>query len=133
MVRLRQSKVDRIAQSIPPLHVDDPSGAARALVLGWGSTHGVIDAACHRVRRRGIPVAQAHLRHLNPFPSDLGDLLRRYDRVILPELNLGQLALLLRARYLVDVVGINQVRRHAVPCRRSRGSHSGTLLQGAAT
>ena len=109
MVGLRQSKVDRIAQSIPPLQVDDPSGVARVLVLGWGSTHGVIDAACHRVRRRGIPVAQLHLRHLNPFPADLGGLLRSYDRVVLPELNLGQLALLLRARYLVDVIGINQV------------------------
>ncbi len=84
------------------------------------------------MRRRGLPVAQAHLRHLNPFPSDLGDLLRRYDRVILPELNLGQLALLLRARYLVDVVGINQVR--GMPFRAADLEEElWTILQGAAT
>ncbi|MBA2417295.1 MAG: 2-oxoacid:acceptor oxidoreductase subunit alpha [Geodermatophilaceae bacterium] len=132
MVRLRQSKVDRIAQSIPPLLVDDPSGAAGVLVLGWGSTHGVIDAACHRVRRRGVPVAQVHLRHLNPFPSDLGDLLHRYDRVVLPELNLGQLALLLRACYLVDVVSINQV--NGMPFRAADLEEAlWHVLQGAGT
>ena len=110
MVRLRQAKVDRIARSLPPLQIDDPSGEAVVLVLGWGSTRGVIDAACNRIRRRGMPVAQVHLRHLNPLPDDLGELLAGYDRVLLPEMNLGQLALLLRARYLVDVEGINQVR-----------------------
>ena len=110
MVELRQAKVDRIAQSYAPLEVDDPSGSARVLVVGWGSTYGVIDAACHRVRRRGVPVAQLHLRNLNPLPSDLGELLHGYDRVVLPEMNSGQLRMLLRARYLVDVIGINQVR-----------------------
>ena len=87
------------------------------LVLGWGSTYGPIGAACRRVRRAGLSVAQAHLRHLNPFPSDLGDVLRRYERVVVPEMNLGQLALLLRARYLVDVIGYNQVR--GLPFRAS--------------
>jgi 2-oxoglutarate ferredoxin oxidoreductase subunit alpha len=110
MVRTRQSKVDGIARSLPPLEVDDPSGEARVLVLGWGSTYGPIGAACRRVRRSGLPVAQAHLRHLNPFPADLGEVLHRYERVVVPEMNLGQLALLLRARYLVDVIGYNQVR-----------------------
>ncbi len=113
MVRTRQAKVDGIAANIPPLEVDDPPGPggqpARILVLGWGSTYGPIGAAVRRVRRDGIVVAQAHLRHLNPFPSDLGDVLRRYDRVIVPEMNLGQLALLLRAKYLVDVVAYNKV------------------------
>jgi 2-oxoglutarate/2-oxoacid ferredoxin oxidoreductase subunit alpha len=110
MVRTRQAKVDGIARSLPPLEVDDPTGDARVLVVGWGSTYGPIGAACRRVRRAGLSVAQAHLRHLNPFPSDLGDVLRRYDRVVVPEMNLGQLAMLLRAKYLVDVIGYNQVR-----------------------
>jgi 2-oxoglutarate ferredoxin oxidoreductase subunit alpha len=110
MVRTRQAKVDRIAASIPLLEVEDPGGQARVLVLGWGSTYGPIGAACRMARTRGIAVAQAHLRHLNPFPTNLGELLRRYDRVVVPEMNLGQLALLVRAKYLVDTIGYNQVR-----------------------
>ncbi|KRF37105.1 2-oxoacid:acceptor oxidoreductase subunit alpha [Nocardioides sp. Soil805] len=110
MVRTRQAKVDRIAASLPPLEVDDPDGAAKVLVLGWGSTYGPIGAGVRRVRKAGYQVAQAHLRHLNPFPQDLGEILRRYDRVLVPEMNLGQLSLLLRAKYLVDVVGYNEVR-----------------------
>jgi 2-oxoglutarate ferredoxin oxidoreductase subunit alpha len=110
MVRTRQAKIDRIADTVAPLEVDDPDGAARVLVLGWGSTYGPIGAACQRVREYGRPIAQAHLRHLNPFPHNLGDVLRSYDRVVVPEMNLGQLALLLRARYLVDTIGYNQVR-----------------------
>jgi 2-oxoglutarate/2-oxoacid ferredoxin oxidoreductase subunit alpha len=110
MVRTRQAKVDGIARSLPPLEVDDPTGDAKVLVLGWGSTYGPIGAACRRVRRAGLAVAQVHLRHVNPFPADLGDVLRRYERVVVPEMNLGQLALLLRAKYLVDVIGYNQVR-----------------------
>jgi len=110
MVRLRQAKVDAIARSIGPLVVDDPDGDADVLVLGWGSTYGPIGAACEITRRTGVSVAQAHLRHLNPFPSNLGDVLRSYRRVLVPEMNLGQLSMLLRAKYLVDVVSINQVR-----------------------
>jgi 2-oxoglutarate ferredoxin oxidoreductase subunit alpha len=110
MVRTRQAKVDRIADSLPPLEVDDPSGRAQVLVLGWGSTYGPIGAACRRVRKAGLDVAQVHLRHLNPLPKDLGEILKRYDAVMVPEMNLGQLSLLLRGRYLVDVVGYNQVR-----------------------
>ena len=110
MVRTRQAKVDGIARSLPPLEVDDPDGAARVLAIGWGSTYGPIGAACRRVRRAGLSIAQVHLRHLNPLPEDLGEILRRYDKVVLPEMNLGQLALLLRARYLVDVISYNQVR-----------------------
>jgi len=110
MVRTRQAKVDRIAESLPPLEVDDPSAedgpGAKVLVIGWGSTYGPIGAACRRLRKAGHEVAQVHLRHLNPFPKDLGEILGRYDRVVCPEMNLGQLATLLRDRYLVDV------RRH---------------------
>ncbi|MGL5817327.1 MAG: 2-oxoacid:acceptor oxidoreductase subunit alpha [Phycicoccus sp.] len=101
MTHLRQAKVDGI--DVPDLEVDDPSGAARVLVLGWGSTFGPIAAATRVVRNAGHVVARAHLRHLSPFPANLGEVLRRYDRVLLPEMNLGQLALLLRGRYLVDI------------------------------
>jgi 2-oxoglutarate/2-oxoacid ferredoxin oxidoreductase subunit alpha len=110
MVRLRQAKVDGIARDIPPLAVDDPSGEARVLVLGWGSTYGAIAAAVRRIRGDGGQVAQAHLRHLNPFPANTAEVLRSYDKVLVPEINLGQLALLLRGRYLVDVIGYNRVR-----------------------
>jgi 2-oxoglutarate/2-oxoacid ferredoxin oxidoreductase subunit alpha len=110
MVRLRQAKIDGIAASIAPLAVDDPTGDARLLVLGWGSTYGPIGAAVRRIRRAGRPVAQTHLRHLNPFPANTGEVLRSYDRVLVPEMNLGQLALLLRGRFLVDVQSYNRVR-----------------------
>ncbi|HXO23735.1 MAG TPA: 2-oxoacid:acceptor oxidoreductase subunit alpha [Streptosporangiaceae bacterium] len=110
MVRLRQAKIDGIAADIEPLAADDPDGSARVLVLGWGSTYGAIGAAVRRVRNAGHAVAQAHLRHLNPFPPNLGEVLRRYDQVLVPEINLGQLALLLRGRYLVDVISYNRVR-----------------------
>jgi 2-oxoglutarate/2-oxoacid ferredoxin oxidoreductase subunit alpha len=110
MVRLRQAKIDGIAADIGPLTVDDPDGDARVLVLGWGSTFGSIGAAVRRVRLAGGKVAQAHLRHLSPFPANLGDVLAAYDKVLVPEINLGQLALLLRARYLTDVISYNRVR-----------------------
>ena len=110
MVRLRQAKIDGIAADIPPLEVDDPDGNARVLVLGWGSTYGSIGAAARRVRLAGGSVAQAHLRHLSPFPANLGEVLKRYDKVLVPEINLGQLALILRGRFLVDVISYNRVR-----------------------
>ena len=109
MVRLRQAKIDGIAADIAPLAVDDPDDA-RVLVLGWGSTYGSIGAAVRRVRLAGGAIAQAHLRHLSPFPANLGEVLRAYDKVLVPEINLGQLALLLRGRYLVDVISYNRVR-----------------------
>ena len=109
MVRTRAAKVARIADDLPPLEVDDPSGRARVLVIGWGSTYGPIGAAVRRVRRAGGHVAQVHLRHVNPFPNDLGEILRSYDKVLVPEMNLGQLRMLLRAEFLVDAQGYNQV------------------------
>ncbi len=107
MVRLRQAKIDGI--DVPDLEVDDPTGDAELLVLGWGSSFGPIGEACRRARRRGIKVAHAQLRHLNPFPANLGEVLRRYPKVVVPEMNLGQLALLLRGRYLVDVQSVTKV------------------------
>ncbi|WP_217179882.1 2-oxoacid:acceptor oxidoreductase subunit alpha [Streptomyces sp. AC495_CC817] len=106
MVRTRQAKIDGI--DVPDIEVDDPHGA-RTLVLGWGSTYGPITAAVRRLRTAGESIAQAHLRHLNPFPRNLGKVLRRYDKVVIPEMNLGQLATLVRAKYLVDAHSYNQV------------------------
>ncbi|MFF0226039.1 2-oxoacid:acceptor oxidoreductase subunit alpha [Streptomyces sp. NPDC004629] len=106
MVRTRQAKIEGI--EVPDIEVDDPDDA-RLLVLGWGSTYGPITAAVRRLRLQGVPVAQAHLRHLNPFPGNLGEVLRRYEKVVVPEMNLGQLALLIRAKYLVDARSYNQV------------------------
>ncbi|MFI2521097.1 2-oxoacid:acceptor oxidoreductase subunit alpha [Streptomyces sp. NPDC018967] len=106
MVRIRQAKIDGI--DVPDIEVDDPDGAS-TLVLGWGSTYGPITAAVRRVRREGGRIAQAHLRHLNPFPHNLGEVLKRYDKVVVPEMNLGQLATLIRAKYLVDAHSYNQV------------------------
>ncbi|MEU0885107.1 2-oxoacid:acceptor oxidoreductase subunit alpha [Lentzea sp. NPDC005914] len=108
MVRLRQAKIDGI--EVPDVEVDDPSGEAKVLVVGWGSSYGPIGAAARRVRKLGLPVAHAHLRHLNPFPKNLGEVLRGYDKVIVPEMNLGQLALLLRAKYLVDAMSYTKVQ-----------------------
>ncbi|MGA4540525.1 2-oxoacid:acceptor oxidoreductase subunit alpha [Uniformispora flossi] len=110
MVRVRQAKVDGIAKDIAELEVDDPTGDAKVLVVGWGSTYGPIAAGVRRVRAQGGKVAQAHLRHLNPFPANTAEVLKKYDKVIVPEMNLGQLALLLRAKYLVDAIAYNQVR-----------------------
>jgi 2-oxoglutarate ferredoxin oxidoreductase subunit alpha len=109
MTRIRQAKIEGIVRDVPDLAVDDPGGA-RVLVLGWGSTYGPITAAVRRVRKTGRRIAQTHIRHLNPFPANLGHILRSYDRVIVPEMNLGQLALLLRAKYLVDVHSYSRVR-----------------------
>ncbi|MGW1542372.1 2-oxoacid:acceptor oxidoreductase subunit alpha [Streptomyces sp. NPDC002309] len=106
MVRTRQAKIDGI--DVPDVEVDDPADA-KVLVLGWGSTYGPITAAVRRLRTAGLPVAQAHLRHVNPLPQNLADVLARFDKVVIPEMNLGQLATLVRARYLVDAQSYTQV------------------------
>lgn len=110
MVRTRAAKVAGIADAAPELAVDDPTGDAKVLVLGWGSTYGPNLAAVRRLRSQGHAVAHAHLRHLNPLPANTGEVLRRYERVVVPEMNLGQLAMLLRAEYLVDVQSHTSVR-----------------------
>jgi 2-oxoglutarate/2-oxoacid ferredoxin oxidoreductase subunit alpha len=108
MVRTRAARIEAI--KVPDIEVDDPDGDADVLVLGWGSTYGPIGAACRALRQRGVPVAQAHLRHLNPMPRNLGEVLGRYGKVVIPEMNLGQLAHVIRGRYLVDAIAYNQVR-----------------------
>jgi 2-oxoglutarate ferredoxin oxidoreductase subunit alpha len=114
MVRLRAQKIDGIAKDIPPVEVDDP-GDSNVLVVGWGSTYGTIQQAARQARESGVGVAHAHLTHLHPFPSNLGDVLRRYERILVPEMNLGQLVKLLRAEFLVDAVSLTKVQ--GVPFR----------------
>ena len=110
MTHLRRQKVDGIADSLPPLAVDDPDGDAELLVLGWGSTAGTIRAAVQRARAGGIRIASAHLRWLNPMPSNTGEVLRRYPKVLIPEINEGQLAMLVRARFLIDARSFSRVQ-----------------------
>ncbi len=108
MVRTRAARIEAI--EVPDVEVEDPDGDARVLVLGWGSTYGPIGAAARALRHRGQAIAQAHLRHLNPMPRNLGEVLARYEKVVIPEMNLGQLAHVIRSRYLVDAIAYNQVR-----------------------
>lgn len=110
MVRLRAAKVDGIANDVAPMFLDDPAGDAEILVLGWGSSFGPIGAAVEISRRAGMKVAQAHLTSINPFPANTGEVLKRYRKVIIPEMNLGQLALLIRAKYLVDAISFSKVQ-----------------------
>ena len=113
MVRTRAARIESIP--VPDVEVEDPDAengdrqGAKVLVLGWGSTYGPIGAACRALRQRGLPIAQAHLRHLSPLPANLGQVLKAYDKVIVPEMNLGQLAHVIRAKYLVDAVPFNQI------------------------
>jgi len=109
MVKLRQEKVDRVANDIPPVEVmGDKTG--KVLVLGWGSTFGSISSAVEKMQREGKSVSSAHLRHLNPFPKNLGEVLSGFETVIVPEMNLGQLCTMIRAKYLVDAVPFSKVK-----------------------
>ena len=108
MVRTRAARIEAI--DVPDIEVDDPNGDARVLVLGWGSTYGPIGAACRTLREAGAKIAQAHLRHLSPMPKNLGAVLAGYDKVVIPEMNMGQLASVIRSKFLIDVISYNQVR-----------------------
>ena len=110
MTELRAAKLAKIAEDVPELEVDDPDGDAELLVLGWGSSYGAIRAGVNRVRGAGKKVARAHLTYLNPLPRNLGEVLRRYPKVLIPELNAGQLAMLVRARFLVDAQSLSKVQ-----------------------
>jgi 2-oxoglutarate ferredoxin oxidoreductase subunit alpha len=109
MTRLRNEKIARIANYIPPQEVHgEPEGDL--LLLSWGSTFGAVMTAVDRLREQGASVSHAHLRYLNPFPKNLGDILQRFNQVLIPELNLGQLSLLIRGRYLVDAISLSRVQ-----------------------
>jgi len=109
MSRLRAAKVEKMAQDIPPTEI---LGAkqGKVLVVGWGSTYGAITAAVRNLQAEGLDVSSVHLRHLNPLPPDLGEILGRFESVLVPELNLGQLLMVLRAKYLVPAVGLNKIK-----------------------
>ena len=130
MTRLRAQKVAGIAGDIPELEVDDPDGDAKVLVLSWGGTYGPVAAAARRVRANGKQMAHAHLRHVNPFPRNTGDVLRRYDKVLIPEMNLGQLLQLVRSQFLVDAIGYNRVR--GFPLRAQEVADAAEALVDAA-
>ncbi len=109
MVRLRAEKIARIADDIPEVAVNGPD-SGKLLVVGWGSTHGTITTAVEKMRREGHSVSSAHLRYLNPFPRNLEQVLRRFEKILVPELNLGQLRFMIRGHFLVDAVGLNKVQ-----------------------
>jgi 2-oxoglutarate ferredoxin oxidoreductase subunit alpha len=115
MVHLRRNKIAGIAADIALLEVNDETGDAQLLLVSWGSTYAAVAAGVKRVRARGMKVAHAHLRYLNPFPSNLGEVLDRYTQVLVPEINLGQLSRILRADFLVDAQSYNKVQ--GVPFR----------------
>ena len=128
MVRVRAAKIDGIAEDIPPVEVDDPTGGAELLILGWGSTYGAIVAALQRLRARGRKVAHAHLVHMRPFPKNLGEVLARYRLVLVPEMNLGQLSRLVRAEYLVDARTLSKVQ--GVPFRAAEVESAAEAMLG---
>jgi 2-oxoglutarate ferredoxin oxidoreductase subunit alpha len=109
MTHIRQAKLEKISGDVPPIEIDDPDGDAELLVLGWGSSYGAITAGIRRAREKGRRVASAHITHLSPLPSNIEEVVRRYPRVLVPEMNLGQLAMILRARFLVDIESYSKV------------------------
>ncbi len=127
MTEIRAAKVAGIAADIGPLEVDDPDGDADLLVLGWGSTAGTIRAAARRVRSSGRKVATAHLRWLNPFPSNTEAVVRAYPKVLIPEMNAGQLALLIRGRFLVDATSFSKVQGLPIWADELEGAIEGML------
>ena len=110
MTELRAAKVAQVADRIPDLEVEGDPDGGDLLVLGWGSTAGAITGAVLAARRKGLSVSRAHLRYLNPFPKNLGDVLARFERVLVPEMNSGQLAFLLQGRFLKEVISYTKVQ-----------------------
>jgi 2-oxoglutarate ferredoxin oxidoreductase subunit alpha len=108
MTKLRAGKLESLARELPELEVDADEGA-ELLVLGWGSTYGVVRAAARRVREKDVPIAVAHLRHVHPLPANTGEVVRRFPKVLVPELNSGQLLSIIRSEFVVDAVGYNKV------------------------
>ena len=109
MVRLRQAKIQKITQEIPPLEITGEK-SGKLLVVGWGGTYGSIQAGVRRAQKKGLSVSSVHIQHLSPLPPDLGEILKRFEKVLVPELNLGQLRTLIRGTYLVDAQGLNKIK-----------------------
>ena len=109
MVHLRAQKIQNVVKAIAPLEIDGPNSGG-LLVLGWGSTYLSIHSAVRSMSEEGHSVSHVHVRHLNPLPSDLGDILKRFKRVLIPELNMGQFRLLIRSKYLIDAIGLNKIQ-----------------------
>jgi 2-oxoglutarate ferredoxin oxidoreductase subunit alpha len=116
MVKIRQQKVDAIADYIPEQKINSGSDKGKVLVLGWGSTYGAIRSACEQLQHEGQPVSHVHLRYVRPFPKNLGDILRNFEHVLIPEINNGQLIKIIRDQYLVDAKGYNKIK--GVPITR---------------
>jgi 2-oxoglutarate ferredoxin oxidoreductase subunit alpha len=109
MVRIRQEKVDKIAEYIPKQELDSGPAKGKILVLGWGSTYGAIKSAVSDLQARGEQVSHAHLRHMRPFPKNLGDLMKNFNKVLIPEINNGQLIKIIRDQYMIDATGYNKI------------------------
>ncbi len=109
MVKIRQEKVDKISQFIPKQKLDSGAETGKVLVLGWGSTYGAIKTACLELQAQGLSVSHAHLRYVRPFPENLGDMLKSFEKIIIPEINNGQLLKIIRDQYLVDAKGYNKI------------------------
>jgi 2-oxoglutarate ferredoxin oxidoreductase subunit alpha len=109
MVNIRQAKVDKLADYIPEQTLDSGPAKGKMLVIGWGSTYGAIKSACAELQAQGYEVAHAHLRHIRPFPRNLGAMISNYEKVLIPEINNGQLVKIIRDQYLVDAIPFNKV------------------------
>ena len=109
MVKTRQQKIDNIAQHIPLQKLDSGGENGKILVVGWGSTYGAIKSACHDVRQSGHAVSHMHIRYLRPFPSNLAEIFKNFEHVLIPELNNGQLVKIIRDQYMVDAKAVNKI------------------------
>jgi 2-oxoglutarate/2-oxoacid ferredoxin oxidoreductase subunit alpha len=109
MVKIRQEKVDKIADYIPLQKLDSGPEKGKLLVLGWGSTFGAIKSAVSQLQYEGYSVSHAHLRHMRPFPKNLGAILKNFEQVLIPEINNGQLIKIIRDQYFVDAKGYNKI------------------------
>jgi 2-oxoglutarate ferredoxin oxidoreductase subunit alpha len=110
MVHMRDAKVEKVADSIPLQKLDSGSEKGKLLVLGWGSTYGAIKTACIEARKEGYEVSHAQVRYIKPFPKNLGELLYGFDKVLIPEMNTGQLIKIIRDKYLIPAVGLNKIK-----------------------
>ena len=114
MVKTRQKKVDLIADYIPAQKLDSGPDKGKVLVIGWGSTYGAIKSACKELQQEGLAVSHAHLRYIRPFPKNLGDILKKFDHVLIPEINNGQLVKIIRDVYFVDAKPYNKIMGIAI-------------------